>query len=358
MCPSTQRASAEDGVAPRGNGPSRARSRPTLALIAAEAGVSQATVSKVLNGRTDVGRDTRERIEQLLKTYNYCRPGRHRARRSGLVDLVIAGLDSPWAVEILRGVEAECFRQSIGVVVSRVHGGDARPPSWVPVPAAHHSDGVILVTSRMRPEQYAQLERTGAALVVVDPVDVPSPGIASIGATNWAGGLAATEHLISLGHRKIAVIGGPQDMLCTQARIDGYRAALERAGLAIDRDLIRFGDFHHEGGFREARALLTPEHPPTAIFAGSDQQALGAYEAARQAGLGIPQDLSVVGFDDLPLCRWVSPPMTTVRQPLEEMGRIGARTLFQLLDGQALVSPRVELATELQVRLSTAGPPD
>ncbi|MQA84555.1 MAG: LacI family DNA-binding transcriptional regulator [Streptosporangiales bacterium] len=345
-----------DGSAARGNGPSSARSRPTLALIAAEAGVSQATVSKVLNGRTDVAQETRERVERLLKTHNYSRPGLRRARRSGLVDLVIAGLDSPWAVEILRGVEAECFEQNVGVVVSRVHEGEARPRSWVSVPTTHDSDGVILVTSRLGPEQYVQLEQTGAALVVVDPVDVPPPGIASVGATNWAGGLAATEHLIALGHRRIAVIGGPQGMLCTQARIDGYRAALERAGLTTDRDLIRFGDFHHEGGFREASALLAAERPPTAIFAGSDQQALGAYEAARQAGLSIPRDLSVVGFDDLPLCRWVSPPMTTIRQPLEEMGRIAARTLFQLLEGQALVSPRVELTTELQVRLSTAAP--
>ncbi|MER5741051.1 MULTISPECIES: LacI family DNA-binding transcriptional regulator [unclassified Streptomyces] len=332
--------------------------RPTLAFIAAEAGVSQATVSKVINGRSDVAPSTRERIEGLLQAHHYLPPGRQgRARRSGLVDLIIGGLDSAWAVEILRGVEAECGRRSVGTVVSLVPPGEAAPSSWTALPALHHSDGVILVTASVTQAQRAQVERAGAALVVIDPIDLPGSGVPSVGATNWAGGLAATEHLLELGHRRIATIGGRREMLCSQARIDGYRAALERAGVEVDRDLIRFGDFQHEGGFRCARELLALPEPPTAVFAGSDQQAMGVYEAARQGGLRIPQDLSVVGFDDLPMCDWLSPPLTTVRQPLEEMGRVAARTLFQLLDGQPLVSPRMELSTELKVRLSTAPPP-
>ncbi|MGW8767202.1 LacI family DNA-binding transcriptional regulator [Streptomyces sp. NPDC055815] len=332
--------------------------RPTLAVIAAEAGVSQATVSKVINGRSDVAPSTRERIEGLLRSRNYLPPGRQsRARRSGLVDLIIGGLDSAWAVEILRGVEAECAQRSVATVVSLVPPGEATPSSWAALPVLHHSDGVILVTTSVTHAQRAQVERAGVALVVIDPIDLPGNGVPSVGATNWAGGLAATEHLLELGHRRIAVIGGRKDMLCSQARIDGYRAALERAGIEVDRDLIRFGDFQHEGGFRGARELLALPEPPTAVFAGSDQQAMGVYEAARQGGLSIPRDLSVVGFDDLPMCQWLSPPLTTVRQPLEEMGRVAARTLFQVLEKQPLVTPRMELSTELKVRLSTAPPP-
>jgi LacI family transcriptional regulator len=331
--------------------------RPTLALIAAEAGVSQATVSKVINGRSDVAPATRERVERLLRSHNYLAPGRQaRARRSGLVDLIIGGLDSAWAVEILRGVEAECAQRGVGTVVSLVPPGEATPSSWAALPVLHHSDGVILVTSEVTDQQRAQVERNGLALVVIDPIDLPGNGVPSIGATNWAGGLSATEHLLALGHRRIATIGGRKEMLCSQARIDGYRAALERAGIEVDRELIRFGDFQHEGGFRCAQELLALPDPPTAIFAGSDQQAMGVYEAARQAGLRVPQDLSVVGFDDLPMCEWLSPPLTTVRQPLEEMGRVAARTLFLLLEEQRLVSPRMELATELKVRHSTAPP--
>ena len=176
----------------------------------------------------------------------------------------------------------------------------------------------------------------------------------SVGATNWAGGLAATDHLLSLGHRRIGAITGPAGYLCSRARIDGYRSALDRLGAQFDPLLVRHGDFQHEGGFVRGGELLDLAEPPTAIFAGSDQQALGVYEAARQRGLRIPQDLSVVGFDDLPAARWVSPPLTTVRQPLADMGRVAAEMLGSLIDGVPLRGQRVELATELIVRESTA----
>jgi len=151
--------------------------------------------------------------------------------------------------------------------------------------------------------------------VVVDPVGEAGPEVPSIGATNWRGGLTATRHLLELGHTRIGVIGGPEQVLCSRARVDGFRAAMETAGLPVDPALIRYGDFHVEGGYRHGRALLGLADPPSAIFAGSDLQALGVYEAAREAGRRIPDELSVVGFDDLPIARWVGPPLTTVRQP-------------------------------------------
>ena len=190
--------------------------------------------------------------------------------------------------------------------------------------------------------------------MVVDPVNPPPADLPSVGATNWAGGLAATDHLLGLGHRRIGAIAGPGDYLCSRARIDGYRSALERAGVPFDPALVRHGDFQHEGGFARGGELLGLRSRPTAIFAGSDQQAFGLYEAARQRGLRVPQDLSIVGFDDLPVARWVSPPLTTVRQPLAEMGRTAAQMLGDLIEGLPLRSSRVELSTELIVRESTA----
>ena len=166
--------------------------------------------------------------------------------------------------------------------------------------------------------------------------------------------MAATDHLLELGHRRIATISGPDNYLCSRARTDGYRFALERAGVDHDPSLVRHGDFQHEGGFRCARELLDLDDRPTAIFAGSDQQALGVYEAARRRGMLIPQDLSVIGFDDLPFARWLSPPLTTVRQPLVEMGRVAAEMLGNLIAGSRLRTQRMELATELRVRESTA----
>jgi LacI family transcriptional regulator len=329
------------------------RRRATLATIAAEAGVSMPTVSKVVNGRPDVAAATRVRVERLLDQHQYTRTGSQRGRRSGLVDLVFNGLDSPWAVEILRGVEEWGADHETAVVVSAVRYGNARPASWTSALASHDTDGVILVTSALTEAQLEQLRSSDIPLVVVDPVNPPPPEVASVGATNWAGGLDATGHLLGLGHRRIAAVAGPEDFLCSRARIDGYRSALERAGVGFDRALVRHGDFQHDGGFRRGGELLDLADHPTAVFAGNDQQALGVYEAARQRGLRIPQDLSIVGFDDLPVARWVSPPLTTVRQPLAEMGRAAAEMLGNLVDGVPLRSQRVELSTELITREST-----
>ena len=330
--------------------------KTTLAAIAAEAGVSLPTVSKVVNGRPDVAPSTRARVEQLLVQHQYPRNGQRAARRSGLIDLVFAGLDSPWAVEILRGVEEWGAEHSTAIAVSSVRHGDARPASWTSAIASHHSDGVILVTTTLTAAQVGQLRGAGIPLVVIDPANTPPPDIPSVGATNWAGGLAATEHLLSLGHRRIGMITGYPDMLCSLARLDGYRSSLERAGLSVDPALIRFGDFEHEGGFARAVELLDLPDRPTAIFAGSDQMAFGVYEAVRQRGLRIPDDLSVVGFDELPVSRWASPPMTTVRQPLVEMGAAAAQMIGELIDALPLRTNRVELSTELHVRDSTAAP--
>jgi len=330
--------------------------KTTLAAIAAAAGVSLPTVSKVVNGRPDVAPETRARVERLLDEYNYARPGPRRHRRSGLIDLVLVGLDSLWAVEILRGVEEWGAEHETGVAVSSVRHGNARPASWTSAVASHDSSGVILVTSRLTEDQLGQLRGAAIPLVVVDPANTPPAGIPSVGATNWAGGIAATEHLLGLGHRRIAVITGPADVLCSLARVDGYRSALDRAGVAYDPGLVRYGNFHHEGGYARGNELLDLPEPPTAIFAGSDEHAFGVYEAARRRGLRIPQDLSVVGFDDLPVTRWASPPITTVRQPLAEMGSVAAQMLGDLIDGKPLHSNRVELSTELIVRESTAAP--
>jgi LacI family transcriptional regulator len=331
--------------------------RTTLTDIAAEAGVSLPTVSKVVNGHPDVAPATRALVERLLDKHQYSRgAGSRKGRRSGLIDLVFNGLDSSWAVELLRGVEEWGSAHETGVAVSSVRHGNARPASWTSALASHDTDGVILVTSELTEGQLQQLRNAGIPLVVVDPVNPPPPDLPSVGATNWAGGFAASEHLLALGHRRIGAIAGPGDYLCSRARIDGYRSALERAGVPFDPALVRHGDFQHEGGFVRGGELLGLASPPTAIFAGSDQQAFGVYEAARQRGLRIPQDLSVVGFDDLPVARWVPPPLTTVRQPLAEMGRAAAQMLGDLIEGTPLRLSRVELSTELIVRESTAAP--
>jgi LacI family transcriptional regulator len=328
--------------------------RVTITAIAQEAGVSVPTVSRVVNGRSDVAPETRERVEELLRRHGYRRRSPRFRETASLIDLVFNDLDSPWAVEIIRGVEDVAHGAGVGTVVSAIHRRPMSARQWLRNLQARATDGVILVTSDLEPPLHAELRRLKVPTVVVDPAGVPALDVPTIGATNWAGGLSATEHLLSLGHRRIGFIAGPRQLLCSRARLDGFRAGLEAAGIPLRPEYVRPGNFYHEAGFEGGAALLDLAEAPTAIFASSDQMALGVYEAVRQRGLRVPDDISVVGFDDLPEARWSSPPLTTVRQPLAEMGLLAARTVLRLSRGEELESPRIELATDLVVRDSTA----
>ncbi|WP_217169766.1 LacI family DNA-binding transcriptional regulator [Streptomyces sp. AC512_CC834] len=333
------------------------RGRVTITDIARRAGVSVPTVSRVVNGRSDVSPGTRARVEELLRRHGYRKRTASPGHRAALIDLVFNDLDSPWAVEIIRGVEEVAHAAGAGTVVSAIHGrsGDAR--QWMRNLRARASDGVVLVTSALDPVLHQELRILGVPLVVVDPAGSPALDVPTVGAANRSGGMAATEHLLALGHRRIGLVTGPPRLLCSRARLDGYRAALEGAGVGVDESLIVPGDFRHESGFAGCEALLGLPTPPTAVFAASDQMALGAIEALRRRGLRVPQDLSVVGFDDLPEVRWSAPPLTTVRQPLADMGKVAARTVLRPTRDKRPDSSRVELGTELILRSSTAPPP-
>ncbi|MFD5061091.1 LacI family DNA-binding transcriptional regulator [Streptomyces sp. NPDC058394] len=331
------------------------QSTATLAEIARAAGVSAPTVSKVLNGRADVAPGTRTRVEELLLLHGY-RRRRGSTAQSQLIDLVFHELDSGWAMEVVRGVENVAREEGLSLVLSESAGRLTPGQTWVDGVLARRPVGVILVLSDLTAAQRAQLTSRNIPFAVVDPAGDPGDDVPSVGTTNWQGGLAATRHLTGLGHRRIGVISGPSRMMCSRARVDGYRAAMETAGLPIDPDLVREGEFSHEDGYTAGLELLRLPEPPTAIFAGNDLQALGVYEAARELGLRIPEDLSVVGFDDLPLTRWIGPPLTTVRQPLIEMAETAARLVLDLSRGQQPATTRVDLATNLVVRSSTAAP--
>ena len=308
------------------------------------------------HNREDVGAATRSRVQQLLDQYDYVPPRRSAVSRgadaSRVIELVVTDPDSPYFAEIMRGVTSS----AMDVVVSSVPTS-SEPHAWSSRLAASGRSGAIIVTSELTVPDERNLAQARVPYVLIDPAaELPSPSVATVGATNWAGGLAAAQHLLRLGHRRIGVIGGPVAMLCSRARISGYSAALASAGVEIDPALIRHGTFLHRGGYLAAQELFELPEPPTAIFAGSDEQAFGVVEAARVTGRRIPEDLSVVGFDDLPVSRWFSPPLTTIRQPLVEMGRTAAEMLSAMIDGREPHGRQVELATELVVRSSTAPP--
>jgi LacI family transcriptional regulator len=330
----------------------------TISVIAAETGVSVPTVSKVLNGRPDVAPGTRARVEAALARHRYQRRPRRPATGPPLIDLAFHELDSAWAIEIVRGVEATAAAAGVGVVLSD-RGGAHRPQQeWLDAVLARRPQGVILVLSTLGREQQRQLESRSIPFVVVDTSGELPTGVPTVGSNNWGGGLAATRHLIGLGHRRIGVISGPQDVLCSRARIDGFRSAHDEARIAVDPSLVRHGDFSVDGGHRHGKELLGRDDRPTAVFACADMQALGVLRAARELGLDVPRDLSVVGYDDLPVAGWTGPALTTVDQQLRTMAGIATTMVLQLARGEDPPLRRIELAADLVVRESTAPPPE
>ncbi|MBL0799396.1 MULTISPECIES: LacI family DNA-binding transcriptional regulator [Streptomyces] len=328
--------------------------RITLAQVAQRAGVSISTVSKVLNGRQDVAAPTRIKVERLLEAHAYRRTTRS-AHEAPLIEIVFHELESIWAMELIRGVENVAKTHGAGVVLTESGTRHAPGPEWMEAMLQRRPLGVVLVFSALPGEVKEQLRARSIPFVIIDPAGDPDPDVPSVGSANWNGGLAATRHLVECGHRRIGVITGPEDMLCSRARLDGYRSAMTMAGLEVDPGLILFGDFHVEGGYDRATEMLSRSRPPTAIFAGSDLQALGVLEAARVHGLRVPHDLSVVGYDDVSLARWASPALTTIHQPLRQMAEEATQMLMRLRDKEP-VATRLELATSLVVRKSTGAP--
>jgi LacI family transcriptional regulator len=338
------------------------RDRPaTLANVAESAGVSVATVSKVLNGRNDVAPATRALVQDLLHEHDYV-ARRVRPAQSPTIELCFHGQLNAYHTEVLQGAVEAGADAGVAVVVSvrprwQRGAGAKRPAAWTRELVTAGRQAAIVVTSELRAADLTALSRARVPVVVIDPLNLPSARMTSVGSTNFAGGLAATQHLLDLGHRRIAYLGGPATAVCNQARMHGYRGAMEAEGAPVPDGYVRTGRFSYEHGIAGAAAVLDLPQPPTAVFAGSDETALGVIEAARTRGLRIPEDLSVVGFDDTPVARLAAPPLTTVRQPLREMGAVAVRTALRLAAGEKASSHHVELATELVVRQSTARPP-
>ncbi|MBD0735694.1 LacI family DNA-binding transcriptional regulator [Streptomyces sp. CBMA29] len=334
---------------------------PTLAIVARAARVSVPTVSKVVNGRDDVAPDTRRRVTEALDRLGYVRRPRSatRAYHPSQVDVVLHSLESSWSGAVLHGVEAAAEEAGLEVVVRTGSGRTtaAGPESrWLDRLAARGSAGVLFNLAELTAAEYSWLDRRGIPFVMIDPVADPPPDVLTVGAANWQGGLSATQHLLALGHRRIAVIGSGPNQLCAGARMAGHRSALAETGLPYRPEYERFAHFDiAEARLRTLELLDLPE-PPTAVFVCSDAMALGAYQAVAERGLRIPDDISVVGFDDLPESRWATPALTTVRQPLSDMAAAALRLLVRTMAGDLPESSHIELSTHLVVRGSTAPP--
>ena len=323
-----------------------------LSDIAKETGYSLSTVSKALNGRADVSEETRQTINAVLKRYGYSRKATS-TKSQRIIEIVFQDFDNVWALEVLRGAIREAKLHDLNVITTE--GGNRQHPdsSWIDNMLRRQTDGAILVFSSLTRIERNKLHSRGIPFVLFDPFGNPDPDTLSVQADNWTGGVIATRHLLALGHTRIGIITGPEEMMCSKARLDGYTSALAEHGIEADPELITEGDFTTAGGYAQSISLLKRPNRPTAIFAGSDLQAMGVYEAARQLGLRIPEDLSVVGFDDVQTAAFLGPALTTVRQPLQDMARAAVRMLVEAPSTDDVIQPHIIMPTSLVVRNST-----
>jgi LacI family transcriptional regulator len=332
--------------------------RTTIRQIAELAGVSIATVSRVLNRRGDVSDETRDLVTRIIRENGYSANRSARglsAGRTGLVGILVPLVYPAYFSAILAGAAEALSERDLQIVLSPTGHEHDREVSVLD--RLHGlTDGALIILPEESSEELERLLDGGYRFVVLDPLTPLNERIASVSAAHTSGADQAMQHLLELGHRRIAQITGPSGWLATEDRRRGYRAALAAAGILPDPALEIEAEPEIGPGRDAARHLLDLPESPTAIFAFNDNIAIGALQAARASGVRVPEDVSVVGFDDVEHAAIVTPALTTVRQPLAEMGRTAVSLLNRLLEGQRLEALHIELATRLVVRDSTAPP--
>jgi LacI family transcriptional regulator len=331
----------------------------TIYEVAREAGVSTATVSRVINDRRHVREATRQRVEEAMDRLGYVANRQARGLaggRSRVIGLLVHELGTSYFTQIIRGIDEAVAGIGYDLMLYTSHSRQEAEARHAAEMARGPVDGVIFVFA-VDPSQYVDtLRRQGMPFVLLDHSQ-DLPGVTFIAAANRSGAREAIDHLIDLGHRRIGFITGKPGVNSTRERLAGYRDALRAADIEFDGALVLSGDFLEAQGYAATQKLLALEPRPTAIFTSADTAAFGAIKAIRDAGLSVPRDISVVGFDDIPEATLVMPPLTTVHQPLLEMGATAVGHLQRLMDEPDATPCRTELQTELVVRESSGPPP-
>jgi len=329
----------------------RNKTTTTIRDVAQAAGVSISTVSRVLNNKDDVAPETYEKVQEVIDELGYTSSlaaRGMRSRRMNVIGLVMPDVGDPFSIQVMKGVSRAIAELDYELIVytggefQRETSAD-RERRFVSLLGGGITDGVIVVTPTTTSFP------TASPVVVVDP-NVETHDCPAVIATNRDGALTAVEYLISLGHRRIGFIGGRSELQSAVRRLQGYKDGLARAGIPLDPDLIQTGDYSRKAGFAGTQRLLNLSDPPTAIFASNDQSATGAIKAVLEAGLHVPDDISVVGFDNVPEVAYAHPRLTTVDQSIDKMGYIATEMLISLIEGDALESDLYKVPTQLIVR--------
>jgi LacI family transcriptional regulator len=322
------------------------------------------TVSKVLRGGTDVSAETRAKVLNAVQAVGYTRRAgakiegvRDDSGSSNMLDLVVTHFEGSWANLVIAGVGREAAAAGLDVVLTL-----AEPHTdWVSRVLRRRGVGTIGTLVDPTSREFNALSAAGVPVVLIDPMSTPPSGVASVGVANWAGGRMAAEYLVSRGHRRMGVVAGHARHLYSRARVDGFRAAADTASGSSAAVSVAYGGWNRVKAAAAAHTLLDNDPGITGMFACSDPMALGIYDTLYERGLRIPEDISVLGFDDLPEAQCVSPALTTIRQPSTELGAAAVKLLIDLSrsdDGGIRPPARMELATELVVRASTGPAPE
>ena len=321
----------------------------TIQDVAKTAGVSVSTVSRVLNGKVDVSSETQDRVRSVIDEMGYTTNLAARSMRSlkkNLVGLIMPDIAYPFAVEVMRGVNQAIADSEFDLLVYTT--GDIRKSGR----ASHEQKYVSLLNNSITDGTIIVAPVTGefstdAPIVSIDPL-MSNPNYPSVHATNYQGAMDAMNYLLSLGHKRIGFICGRAELESSTRRLKGYRDALEQVELPVEENLIASGDYTTERGVKCTQELLSLDNPPTAIFASNDQTAMGVYQVAQKVGLRIPDDLSVVGFDNIMESKYMK--LTTVDQFIYEMGLVATQMLIKLINGEPLDSQTYKMHTQLIVR--------
>lgn len=330
----------------------------TIMDVAREAGVSYQTVSRVINNRPDVAPATRARVQEAIARLGYQPHAIARSlasRHTHMLGLITADFSDYFFSQVIAGAEAEARKHGYRFILGSVERNAQDEPEFLRLLAERHVEGVLLarLSTDIDNRHLIDLLRDGAPIVAT-AYHLPGETLTVVDVDNVDGGYQATRHLLSLGHRRIALITGPADIRSVNDRTRGYTNALEEAGIAVDRGLIAEGDWSYQSGYQAMQHLLSRGLSFSALFAQNDQMAIGALRALREARVRVPRDVSVVGYDDIPGAAYADPPLTTIRQPMREVGTIAARLLIRAIEEPDAARDEVLLKTELIERDSCA----
>jgi len=329
----------------------------TILDVAREAGVSYSTVSRVLNGYEFVKETTRERVLEVADKMGYVANLQARSLAGGhsqIVGILVPGLDSGYVGEIVTGIDTELGKADYEIMLYTTHRKRGKESKFANLIAGGLSEGLILVAPLIIDTYIEALQAKQFPYVIIDQADETNTSDV-IEATNLQGAYEITKHLLELGHKRIGYIQGDRATSAID-RFNGYKSALGDFGIPLDEQIVVQGNFWRSSGYQGTLELLELGTPPTAIFAANDLMAFGALEAITERGLNVPADISVVGFDDISQSSLTMPKLTTVRQPLNKMGRMAARLLLERFENPDVTPRHIAVDTQLIVRESTAPP--